>query len=105
MQEGIHHLVCFALDVGYFMAISVVPSVKAGQSADVGACLVRCESSLVVVGHCSDVVVESGECAVMQVTQVVGDISLSKHSCLLQVAVGQVTSWIVGGHNALLDVF
>ena len=25
--------------------------------------------------------------------------------CLLQVSVGQVASWIVGGHDALLDVF
>ena len=42
---------------------------------------------------------------VMQVIQVVGDVGLGKHSCLLQVTVGHVASWIVSGHDALLDVF
>ena len=57
MQEGVHHPVCFTFYVGHFMVISVMPLVEAGQSADVGACLVRCEGSLVAVGSCSNVVI------------------------------------------------
>ena len=65
MQEGVCHLVHFAFYVGHFMVISVVPSVEAGQLANVGTCLVRCESSLAVVGHCGNIVIEGGEHAVM----------------------------------------
>ena len=49
------------------MVVSVVLLVEAGQLADVGTCLVRYESSLMIAGHCGDVVVKGQECAVIWV--------------------------------------
>ena len=67
-----------------------------------GVCLVECASSLLVVGNCSDVVIESEEHLALPVIQVVDKVGLDEHSGLLQVTDGEVNSQFFGSHSALL---
>ena len=71
------------------------------NSAD-HACLVECKCSLLVAGDCSHVVIEDGECMALPVVQDVGKVGLDEHSCLLQVTVGEVATWIFGCECPLL---
>ena len=76
----------------------------AGQAAEVGSSLTAGHCAFPVARDGWGVIAEGGYCVLSDVVGVGDDIQVCCHTCLFQVAVGDVACGIVVGHDSFLEV-
>jgi hypothetical protein len=99
------HAVGGPMDVGVLFAVTVVPLVETGHAAHVGGSRGGGDCTLVLARQSRGVVGQVSQGEFTEVKGVGRDIGAGHQSCLLEVAVGEVTFGVGGGDDARLDLW
>ncbi len=103
-RRVISHGVQRPREVGGQVAIAVLALVGALDVAQVGSCLVAGDCSIGHAGHSRDIVTAVCDGGVLDVMGFSHDHDLPDLSRVFEIAVADVSHWVIGRHQPLLDL-